>query len=235
MLFDMIAFDADDTLWHSESYYQDAQQQFAAFLAPYQSDQQAVLSALHQVEIANLPSFGYGVKGFVFSMIETAIQLSNGQITGKEIQTLIDLARTMLQHDVNLLDGARQAVEELSQTYPLMLITKGDLIDQERKFHLSGLAPFFQSIEVISEKNSGVYRSLLARRQVDPTRFLMVGNSLKSDVFPVIELGGYGVHIPYAVTWAHETVSAAPPAPERFFELQNLGQLPGLIRELKGA
>jgi putative hydrolase of the HAD superfamily len=165
-------------------------------------------------------------------MIETAIRLSEGQIEASEILEIIDLAKGMLSSEVRLLDRAPEVVAELAASYPLMLVTKGDLVDQERKVAQSGLGPYFANVEITSDKSEDFYRALLARHQVAPERFLMVGNSLRSDILPVIALGGHAVHIPYHVTWAHEAVGAHGGATREYAELEDIGLLPMFVQQL---
>jgi putative hydrolase of the HAD superfamily len=229
MPFDWIAFDADDTLWHNEKFYQAAQQAFAARLGPYGVTPEAALAALHQTEIANLATLGYGIKGFLVSMLETAIQVTEGRISAVELQTIIDLGRAMLTHEVTLLEGSAAAVAALAATYPLMLITKGDLMDQERKINASGLAPYFRQIEIVSEKTAEVYAGLLRKHQIEAGRFLMVGNSLRSDILPVLELGGAAVYVPSALGWAYEGGELPTGVDGRFGELAHLGLLPAWV------
>ena len=232
MKFDMIAFDADDTLWHTEQLYVDVQTQFKALLDNY-IDTAALMDALYAVEMRNLNYFGYGVKGFLLSMIETAIELTDGRVAGRDIQQLIDLGKQMLQADVALLEQAELAVQTLAQTHPLMIITKGDLFDQEAKVARSGLGAHFRHVEIVTAKTPGAYATVLKRHDLLIDRFLMVGNSLKSDVLPVVELGGQAVHVPYALTWAHEVVEDADPS--RYHQIDHLGQLPALVARLEAA
>jgi putative hydrolase of the HAD superfamily len=231
-MFDLIAFDADDTLWHSESLYSEAQDKFEQLLAPYHSAGH-VGQQLHQTEMRNLQYYGYGIKGFALSLIETAIELSQGRISGGEIQEVIDLAKDMLTAEVQLLDHAQETVTRLAASYPLMMITKGDLFDQEAKIARSGLRQYFRYIEIVSDKTHEGYATLLARYHLKPSRFLMVGNSLRSDILPVVALGGWAVHIPYHIAWAHENVPPPQGNQKRYFELEHLGLLPALIEKLK--
>jgi len=233
MPLDLIAFDADDTLWHTEHLYADAQAQFRALLAPYVAAD-TLDGHLFEVEMRNLNFFGYGVKGFTLSMIETAIEMTEGQVGGQDIQRIIDLAKAMLTAEITLLDEAEQTVAALAQTHRLMIITKGDLFDQETKVARSGLASYFQDVEIVSDKNQDTYAALLARHAVAPERFLMVGNSLRSDVLPVVALGAHAVYVPHHLTWAHETVPDHEAAASRYHELARLGQLPALIAQLEG-
>ena len=232
MQIDVIAFDADDTLWHSETLYADAQTRFRELLVAYGGDHE-VLDELYQTEMANLPCFGYGIKSFALSMIETAIRVSGGEIPAGKIQVIIDVAKEMKQAPVSLLDHVEQVIRVLSGTHRLMLITKGDLLDQERKVAYSGLAPYFESVEVVTEKTADVYRTLLAKHRIAPERFVMIGNSLRSDVLPVVSLGAHAVYIPYHITWAHETVPMHSEEGEGYVELEHIGLLPELVGRLE--
>ena len=226
-----IAFDADDTLWHTESLFVDIQEQFKELLAHYHSPEW-IDQRLLAVEKRNLEYFGYGVKGFTLSMIETAIELTEGRIEGHEIQKIIDFAKAMLTSPVEVLDGVEKTILTLKKTYSLMIITKGDLFDQESKIARSGLADHFTHIEIVSEKTSEVYRAILEKYQIPPEQFLMVGNSMKSDILPVLAIGGKGVHIPYQITWEHEKVSETEKAQAEYFQLGNIGELTGFVEKL---
>ncbi len=232
MPIDAIAFDADDTLWHSESLYAAAQEEYRRLLAPY-AEAGTIDRVLHQTEMRNLPTYGYGIKAFALSMIEAALELSRRQITGAEIQRVLDLAKQMLSTDVELLEGVAEVVAQLAQTYPLLLITKGDLVHQEAKIEQSGLKAYFRSIEIVADKTPQSYAALLARHHIEPSRFLMVGNSLRSDVLPVLEIGGQAVHVPYAITWVHEQVDVPPDQQGRYHELEHIGRLPFLVKQLE--
>lgn len=231
-MIEVIAFDADDTLWHNETLYSENQEKFQRLLLGYR-DAQWIAKKLYETEIANLKHFGYGVKGFTLSMIETAIELTEGRIQGAEIQEILNFAKEMLAAPVEVLDGAREAVEALAQRYPLMLITKGDLFDQETKIARSRLGHLFSHIEIWSEKDEEAYRALFAKHKLDPARFLMVGNSLKSDVLPVLACGGAAVYIPYKTTWAHERESEPQLWEQGYYRLEHIGQLPELVKGLK--
>jgi putative hydrolase of the HAD superfamily len=232
MILDVIAFDADDTLWHSESLYAAAQEEYRRLLAPY-ADAEQIDRILHQTEMQNLAVYGYGVKGFALSMIEAALVLSQQRITGNEVQRVLDLAKQMLRTDVELIAGVAEVVAQLAQTYALMLITKGDLAHQEAKIEQSGLKPYFRSIEIVTDKTPQSYAALLARHRIEPSRFLMIGNSLRSDILPVLEIGGQAVHVPYAITWAHERVDVPADQQGRYHELEHIGQLPALLERLR--
>jgi putative hydrolase of the HAD superfamily len=186
---------------------------------------------LYQTEIGNLQCFGYGIKAFALNMIETAIALTEGRIAGREIQSVIDLAKEMLATDVQLLEHAVETVAQLATEYDLMLITKGDLYEQESKVARSGLARHFRHVEVVADKTRDRYQALLARHQIEPAQFLMVGNSLRSDVLPVLALGGCAVYIPYQLTWAHEVADPPPAGHPGYYQLEHLGLLPGLLRK----
>jgi putative hydrolase of the HAD superfamily len=231
-MFDLIAFDADDTLWHNESLYSEAQDKLVELLSEY-TDSETVINQLFETEMRNLEYYGYGIKSFTLSMIETAIELSNGQIQGVKIKEIIRAARNMLTNKTQLLEHVEETVSTLAQSYPLMIITKGDLLDQEVKLSRAGIGDYFQHVEIVSHKNQDTYADLLARYKIEPQKFLMIGNSLKSDVLPVVELGGQGVYIPYHVTWAHEVVAHHPGRHNGYYELEHVGQLPALIEKLK--
>jgi len=225
-----IAFDGDDTLWHNEAIFSMTQGKFRQLLMRYVPESE-VDRQLYAAEIRNLRLFGYGVKGFTLSMIETAIEVSDGRVTGGDIQRIIDFGKAMLEHPVDLIEGAASTIARLRSDYTLMLITKGDLFDQESKIARSGLWDAFSKIEIVSEKDEATYGRLLNRHGVAPTNFLMVGNSLKSDVLPVIGIGGRAVHIPYHVTWAHE--EAEPPGEHSgYWVLSTVADLPDLLDRL---
>jgi putative hydrolase of the HAD superfamily len=227
----VIGFDADDTLWHNETIFENVHVRYRTLLAQYH-DAATVDRTLFATEMRNLARYGYGVKGFTLSAIETAIELTSGKIPASEIKELIELGHSMLDHPVELLDGVAETVAALAPEHRLIVITKGDLHHQERKVAQSGLAPHFQAIEIVSEKDESTYRSLLRRHAVEPSQFLMVGNSVKSDILPVLALGGAGAHVPYHVTWAAEHAEPPPAAEGRFFELKSIRELPALAARL---
>lgn len=224
----VIGFDADDTLWHSETLFQRIHERYRALLSTYHGAE-TVDRALIETERRNLALYGYGVKGFTLSAIETAIDLTGGKIGTGEIRAIMDSGREMLAHPVQLLEGVSETIATLAQSHRLILITKGDLRHQESKVANSGLAPHFQHIEIVSEKDRETYRALLRKLGVEPEEFLMAGNSLKSDILPVLELGGAGALIPYPLLWELEQSGEKPPASERFFELKNLNELLSLL------
>jgi putative hydrolase of the HAD superfamily len=227
----VIGFDADDTLWHNESIFEKTHERYRALLARYH-DASTVDATLFATEMRNLDLYGYGVKGFTLSAIETAIQLTAGKISAEEIQQLIGLGREMLAHPVELLEGAAETLAGLAGNHHLWVITKGDLRDQERKLAKSGLAEHFERVEIVSEKNEATYAGIFRRHQIPPQNFLMVGNSMKSDILPVLALGGAGAYVPYRITWAAEHVEETPQAAGRFFHLNTLRELPAVVAQL---
>jgi putative hydrolase of the HAD superfamily len=226
-----IAFDADDTLWHNENIFEDVHARYCEMLSHYH-DAATVESTLFDTEMRNLDLYGYGVKGFTLSSIETAIKLTDGKISAEEIRELLTLGKQMLAHPVELLEGVADTIATLAATHRLLVITKGDLRDQERKLSKSGLSEHFRHVEIVSEKNEASYASILKRHGIAADRFLMVGNSLKSDIFPVLALGGYAVHKPYHLTWKHERSDTVPLENGHFFTVENLRDLPPLIQDL---
>ena len=228
--FEIIALDADDTLWQNETLYHATQEKFRRLLASY-ANPEIINQTLYETEISNLRHFGYGIKSFTLSMLETAVTLADGHLTGQEVQAIINFAKEMVSAPTQLLEHVTEIVPQLAQTHHLMLLTKGDLLDQEAKLARSGLAEHFAYVEVVSHKTSDTYAAILSRYQVQPERFLMVGNSLKSDVLPVVEVGGTAVYIPYHLTWAHETVTGH--IPHDYLELDHIGQLPDLVQHLE--
>src|SRR5262245_50212094 len=231
-MFDVIAFDADDTLWHNEPIYRGAQRQVLDILAHYH-DREWMERRMYETEIRNLEHYGYGIKGFTLSMIETAIDLTEGRISGGEILRIIELTREMFRAPVELLEGVRETITTLANSHSLMLITKGDLFEQEGKIARSGLADFFSRIEIVPVKTREVYRSIAAKHRIDPERFLMVGNSMRSDILPVLEMGGWAVHIPYETTWEHEVVPENELAGKEFIKLSHIRELLDLIEEMR--
>jgi len=201
----VIAFDADDTLWHNESYFQEAENKFKDLLEDY-LPQHTVGRELLKTEIDNLPWYGYGIKAFMLSMIETAIRITNGNLSAQDVLHIIGFGKDLLAKPVIMLEGVEEVLSELVKRYRLVLATKGDLLDQERKLNKSNLSSYFHHIEIMSEKKQPDFEKLIAHLDVEPQHFVMIGNSLKSDVLPVLELGGHAFHIPYHVTWDLEKV-----------------------------
>ncbi len=202
----VIAFDADDTLWVNETYFRDAEHKFAQLLSAYETEN-TIDQELFKMEMKNLSIYGYGIKGFVLSMVESAIELSNGKISNKVLSDILNLGKEMISMPVELLDGIEEVLETLSKKYRLLVLTKGDLLDQERKLEKSGLTKYFHHVEVMSDKKEKNYSDLLEHLEIDVNEFLMIGNSLRSDVLPIINIGGKAIHVPFHTTWQHETVS----------------------------
>ncbi|MBU2945241.1 HAD family hydrolase [Zobellia uliginosa] len=201
----VVGFDADDTLWVNETYFREAEQKFGKLLEGYET-MNTIDQELFKMEIKNLELYGYGVKGFMLSMVESALRLSNNKISQAKIDEILNIGKDMLRQPVELLDGVREVLRKLSGNYRLIVLTKGDLLDQERKLERSGLSEFFHHVEVLSDKKEENYQHLLNHLQIDVNEFLMIGNSLKSDVLPLIEIGAQAVHVPFHTTWQHEQV-----------------------------
>ena len=202
----VIGFDADDTLWVNETYFRDTEDKFADLLEKYETKNK-IDQELFRTEIKNLDLYGYGIKGFVLSMIECALELSNNQVAPKTVRALLDLGKEMITQPVELLEGVEEVLQSLKDKYRLIVLTKGDLLDQERKLERSGLSEYFHHVEVLSDKKEKNYSDLLEHLQIEPDEFLMIGNSLKSDVLPLLNIGARAVHIPFHTTWQHEEVT----------------------------
>ena len=231
--FDLIAFDADDTLWHNERLYEHTQAGLAGLLAGYGVNPASLAAALYQTETRNIGLFGYGIKSFTLSMIETAVQMTWGRVSGYDVLAILDLAKAQLNAPVELLEHAREAVSQLADRYRLMVITKGELLDQETKLQRSGLADCFRDIAVVSDKTPASYAALFKNHALDPARLVMVGNALRSDILPVLSLGGIAVYVPYAGTWQHEAAQAPAPGTPRFHQIEHLGLLPALLASIE--
>ncbi|MBL7979854.1 MAG: HAD family hydrolase [Bacteroidetes Order II. Incertae sedis bacterium] len=216
----VIAFDADDTLWVNEPHYQHVEQQFCGLLEDF-LPRHTVSQELFRTEMDNLSLYGYGAKAFMLSMIETAIRITEGRVGAYSIQRIIDLGREMLHEPIELLPDVQTVLEALQVQFRLVVATKGDLLDQERKLEKSGLASYFHHIEIMSDKKERDYRKLLHHLEVPPEAFLMIGNSLRSDVLPALNLGGWGFHVPYHTTWEHEKIDVKIEN-ERFRTLETL-------------
>jgi len=226
----MIGFDADDTLWHNERFFALTQSHFADLLSAH-TDTDHLMARLLAAERRNIPHYGFGIKGFTLSMIETAIEVTDGKVPSKVIAEILHAGRDMLSHEVELLPHARQVLEQLKGTYTLILITKGDLLDQQRKLAESGLEPYFDGVEIVSRKSAVEYNEIFARYGAGPETALMAGNSMASDVVPMIEAGGWGVFVPHGLTWAVEHAEA-PLRHPRFAQIAELGDLPDLIEKI---
>lgn len=223
----VIAFDADDTLWVNEPYFAETEQAFMALMEDF-LPRHSTARELLKTEIDNLPLYGYGIKAFMLSMIETAIRISDKKIPPAVIEKIIELGRTMLDKPVVLIEGVTEVLKSLQGKYRLVMATKGDLLDQERKLLKSELSAYFHHIEIMSEKKEADYQKLIRHLDIPPTSFMMIGNSLKSDVLPVLNLGGYGVHVPYHVTWEHEKVEVEIKN-EKFFSLDRIAQITEIL------
>lgn len=223
----VIGFDADDTLWVNEPNYLETEKVLCQLLSARKPEAE-VSRVLFSTEMANLELYGYGAKSFVLSMIETAINVSNERVDAQTVQNIISLGKSLINRDVELLEGVEEALNQLSTRYRLILATKGDLVDQERKLRKSGLEKFFHHIEIMSDKKEANYQRLLSHLDIPAAEFLMVGNSVKSDILPVLSLGGHGVHIPFHTTWQHEQTDHLPDH-LLFTELSTIDQLPQFI------
>jgi putative hydrolase of the HAD superfamily len=229
----VIGFDADDTLWENEIHYLRAKDEFKQMLSGYQNPD-VISQRLDEIEVGNIEGYGYGygIKGFTLSMIETAMDVSRGKVTISEISRLLEIAKEMLTAEVELVDHVEDTLGRLADEHDLMLITKGDRFEQERKIDRSGLAGYFRYIEVVGEKSKAVYQALFEKYQIDPERFLMVGNSLRSDIVPVAELGGKAIYIPNDRTWFHEMVPSEDLEKIQYVELEHMGQVTEYIESL---
>lgn len=217
----VVAFDADDTLWVNETYFRDAEKKFAKILSKYETENR-VDQELFKIEMKNLELYGYGIKGFMLSMIECALKLSNYSISQHEIDKILIIGKEMLNKPIELLDGVEEVLGKLHNKYKLIVATKGDLLDQERKLEKSGLLKYFHHIEVMSEKKEVDYRKLIKHLDINTNEFLMVGNSLKSDVLPLVNIGASAIHIPFHITWSHEEVSLEETKNSNFHTLSQL-------------
>jgi len=232
-MIEVIALDGDDTLWHSEQLFVDTQEAFRELVAPFVDLAPDALDAhLLEVERRNMPTFGYGVKAFTLSLLETAIEVTKGEIPAAHLQSVLDLGKLLIDHPVTLLDGVPEAVDALTDRYRVMIITKGDLLHQESKVARSGLVELMWQVDIVSEKDEETYGRILERAGIDPATFAMVGNSVRSDVLPVLALGGHAVQIPYHVTWEHEHADHEEGA---FPVLDSIRDLPACIEEMQAA
>jgi len=223
-MLDWIAFDADDTLWRNEEYYLEGRAQFFKILEKYDLGPEQI-NQFDRFEVENIPYFGYGVMSFILSMIELIIDLTEEKVHPGDIQEIIQLGKRMLTHEMVVFQGVEELLETLAADYPLMLITKGDLFHQQRKFKESGLRPYFRALEVVSEKDSAVYAEILQRHEIQADRFLMIGNSLRSDVLPVLKLGGWALHLADHPTWSHEDDPLEGSSYKRCLEAEGIPQV----------
>ncbi|MFS4467738.1 HAD family hydrolase [Maribacter sp. 2210JD10-5] len=201
----VIGFDADDTLWVNETYFREAEEKFAELLEGYETKNK-IDQELFKMEIKNLALYGYGIKGFMLSMIESALELSNNEVSQATLSEILNLGKEMISHPVELLDGVEVVLKQLKGKYRLIVLTKGDLLDQERKLERSGLSAYFHHVEVLSDKKEKNYQDLLSHLNIDVKEFLMIGNSLRSDVLPLVNIGARAVHVPFHTTWQHEEI-----------------------------
>lgn len=224
----VIGFDADDTLFINEPYFDEAEEKFCALFEDFLS-KQSISQTLFQTQINNLPFYGYGIKGYILSMIEAANKISDGKVSIKVTEKILEIGKELLQKPIVLLDEIEETLKQLHGKYKLIVVTKGDLKDQHRKVSLSGLGPYFHHIEVLSEKDEIDYEKLLKRLDIDASEFLMIGNSLKSDVLPVLNIGGTAIHIPFHTTWAHERIDHEIVHDKFFTAITNAEILPLLL------
>lgn len=235
--FDLIAFDGDDTLWHNERTYRDGRERFRQLLgaAGVGHSDSEIDACVDRIEVANIRYFGYGISSFALSLLESAIELTDGHVSGRQLRQLVELAKQMTLAEVEVFPGVAETLSALATTHPLILITKGDLLHQTAKLERSGLQHFFSHVEVVSHKTPAVYGRILARYGVSADRFLMVGNSLRSDVVPVIELGAWAVHVPAALNWEHEECEPPSAATDRFFVRPSVADVPPLVAAIAAA
>ena len=227
----VLGFDGDDTLWHSETRFHVTQAEFRELLHRHVPEVD-VDTPLAEMEMKNLAIYGYGVKSFTLSMLETAIELTKARIPASDLEVILGWGKRMLMEPTELLAGVEDTLRALGQTHDLVLITKGDLFDQESKLARSGLGELFIGVEILTEKNEDSYRRIFRRRAIDPAQFVMVGNSLRSDVVPVVALGGHAVHIPYVVTWQHEHVPEDQLPKAGWRRIDSIAELPEALKEL---
>lgn len=226
--FKTIAFDADDTLWVNETFFRDTEEKFCELLSHFSSHQQT-MKVLFATEMQNLEEYGYGTKSFVLSMLETALKITDNKVPQNILQKIIELGKTQINQPVELINGVLETLQYLNKKgYKLIVATKGDLLDQERKLCKSNLEKYFHHVEVMSNKNAADYQKLLARLEIAPEDFLMIGNSYKSDIEPVLELGGFGIHIPFHVTWIHEETTENTEHPN-WIKMQSISEIKSIL------
>ena len=223
----VIAFDADDTLWVNEPYFQNTEKKFCALLEEFLPEQDLSRELL-KIEIENLSLYGYGIKGYILSMIEAALRVTDNAITVDAIEKIIDFGKELLNEPIELLDNVEEVLKALQKHYRIVVATKGDLLDQERKLKKSGLSHYFHHIEIMSEKGEADYLKLIRHLDIRPEEFMMIGNSLKSDIIPVLNIGGHAIHVPYHTTWAHEHVETTLEH-DNFRQVEQLKEVLGLV------
>jgi len=225
-----IGFDADDTLWENEHFFREAEDKFCDLLKNVMPESM-LKDKLLQTEVNNLAIYGYGIKGFTLSLIEAAIEITEGELSSDIVSAIMNIGKEMLKHPVVLINGIEDILKYLNENgYKLVVVTKGDLLDQERKLKQSGLEKYFHHIEVVSDKKEEDYRKILHHLEINPKEFLMVGNSLKSDILPVLNIGGNAVHIPFYTTWEHE-LAEVEDGLENFWELKSINELRGILEQ----
>lgn len=224
----LIAFDADDTLWENEALYRAAEDEFVSLLSKYH-EEKWIRDRLFETEMRNMAHFGYGIKAFVLSMVESSVELTEGRVTGEDVGKIVAIAKRMIDTEVRLLPGVRETVEGLRGRYPLAIITKGDLLDQQRKVDRSGIGEYFEHIEIVADKNTITYAQLIKKFAVEPADLLMIGNSMRSDILPILELGGNAVYIPQALTWSHEHAPTPDTSTRGYFQMKSISELLPLI------
>jgi putative hydrolase of the HAD superfamily len=226
----VIAFDADDTLWINEPFFRESEERFAALLEDY-LPQHSILKELYRTEIDNLTLYGYGIKGFMLSMVETALRITDQKIPFGMMEKILEIGKEMIAKPVELIEGVEAVLKELNGDYRMVMATKGDLVDQERKLKKSGLEKHFHHIEIMSDKQVADFSKLIRHLDVAPAEFMMIGNSLKSDILPVLHLGGHAIHIPYHITWEHEQIDHEIHH-ERFYQALSIREVADLIRKI---
>ncbi|WP_339751762.1 HAD family hydrolase [uncultured Winogradskyella sp.] len=225
----VIGFDADDTLWVNETYFRAAEEEVGRLLSHYETPNK-IDQELFIMEIKNLPVYGYGVKGFVLSMVEMALELSNKTVSNEIIEAILNIGKTMINKPIELLDGVEDVLKTLSKDYKLIVATKGDLLDQERKLENSGLIDYFHHVEVLSEKQEVNYSKLLKHLDINPSEFLMIGNSLKSDILPLVSIGAKAIHVPFHTTWEHEKVTIKEKNGVKYKTVKSLTEIIKLLK-----
>ena len=226
---EVIGFDADDTLWINETYYLETENEFCRLLAEYRDSSQEISAELYKTETANMRLYGYGIKAFTLSLVETALRISNNKVPQAVISKIINLGKEQLDKPLVLLDDVKNVLDHLSRDYRLIVVTKGDLLDQERKLRNSSLESYFHHIEIMSDKKESDYRKLLKHLDIEPGQFMMVGNSLRSDIIPVLAIGGYAVYVPFHTTWEHEEADEKSITSPRFRKIEKISQVAGVI------
>lgn len=227
-MINVIAFDADDTLWVNETYFREAEHQFAKLLTAFETENK-IEQELFKTEIKNLDLYGYGVKGFMLSMVECALEISNNNLNPMLLNNILNIGKEMLEKPIELLEGVEEVLKALQGKYKLIVATKGDLLDQERKLEKSGLIQYFHHIEVMSEKKEDDYKKLLSHLDIEADEFLMIGNSLKSDILPLTKIGASAIHVPFHTTWAHEEVSRSEQSETAYKTVKNITEILSIL------